>query len=129
MTAGQPGWTAILLAGQRPGPDPLAEAFGERWKAKVRIGGEAMLSRVARTLLTAPSIARVVVLAQEPRALLDGDCGWMASDPRIDTAPSTAGIATSVAAVAGGATAPWPVLVTTAVSLLPARPARERKLT
>ena len=108
------GWTAILLAGQRPGVDPLAAAFGEAWKAKVRIGGEAMLSRVARTLLAAPSIARIVVLAQEPGALFDGDCAWMAADPRIGTGVSTSGIATSVAAVAGSAGAPWPVLVTTA---------------
>jgi molybdopterin-guanine dinucleotide biosynthesis protein A len=107
-------WTAILLAGQRPGVDPLAEAFGEQYKAKVRIAGEAMLSRVAKTLLAAPSIGRVVVMAQDPQALFDGDCAWLADEPRIDTAVSTSGIATSVIAVAGSAAAPWPMLVTTA---------------
>lgn len=107
-------WTAILLAGQRPGGDPLAQAFGERWKAQVKIGGEAMLSRVARTLLAAPSIDRVVVMAQAPQALFEGDCAWLAGEPRIATAASSSGIATSVAGVAGTASAPWPVLVTTA---------------
>ena len=107
-------WTAILLAGQRPGTDPLAEHFGTRWKAHVRVGGEAMLSRVARTLLACPAIARVVVLAQEPDALLTGDCAWLASEPRVTTAASDSGIATSVAAIAGTPVAPWPVLLTTA---------------
>jgi molybdopterin-guanine dinucleotide biosynthesis protein A len=107
-------WTAILLAGQRPGTDPLAEAFGERWKAQVTVAGEAMLSRVAKTLLAVPGISRIVVMAQEPEALFTGDCAWLADEPRIATAVSTSGIATSVAAVAGGDRAPWPVLVTTA---------------
>lgn len=107
-------WTAILLAGQRPGIDPLAAHFGERWKAKVQVAGETMLSRVARTLLASPGIGGVVVLAQEPEALFDGDCAWMAAEPRVRAAVSSSGIATSVAAVAGGDLAPWPVLVTTA---------------
>lgn len=108
------GWTAILLAGQRPGTDPLASHFGQRWKALVPIHGEAMLSRVARTLLASPGIDRVVVLAQEPEAMFVGDCAWLEREPRIASARSSGGIAASVAAVAGSATAPWPVLVTTA---------------
>jgi molybdopterin-guanine dinucleotide biosynthesis protein A len=109
-----PGWTAILLAGQRPGIDPLARAFGESRKALVKVAGEAMLSRVAKTLLAAPAIGRVVVMAQRPDTLFEGDCAWMRDEPRIGTVHSDSGIATSVAAVAGGGAAPWPVLVTTA---------------
>lgn len=112
MTKGD--WTAILLAGQRPGTDPLAAHFGQRWKALVPVAGEAMLSRVAATLLASPAIGRVVILAQEPAALFTGDCAWLAAEPRISTQISTGAIATSVAAIAGGAAAPWPVLVTTA---------------
>lgn len=108
------GWTAILLAGQRPGADPLAEAFGERWKAKVKVAGEPMLSRVAGILLASPSIDRIVVLAQEPQALFDGDCAWLANEPRVAAAVSTSGIAASIAGCAGSDVAPWPVLVTTA---------------
>jgi len=107
-------WTAILLAGQRPGIDPLAQAFGETWKALVRVDGEAMLSRVAKTLLASPSIGRILVVAQQPEALFAGDCAWLADEPRVATAVSTSGIAVSVAALAGSAQAPWPVLVTTA---------------
>ncbi len=108
------GWTAILLAGQRPGVDPLAQVFGEQWKALIGIDGEAMLSRVAKTLLASPSIGRVLVVAQQPEILFVGDCAWLANEPRVATAVSTSGIAVSVAALAGTPQAPWPVLVTTA---------------
>ena len=108
------GWTAVLLAGQRPGTDPLAEAFGETWKALVKVGGRSMLARVAETLLASPSIARIVIVAQKPQSLFIDDCAWLADEPRVGTAVSGSGIAVSVAALAGTKTAPWPVLVTTA---------------
>ena len=108
-------WTALLLAGQRPGIDPLAAAFGIQLKALIDVAGEPMLSRVARTLLACPAVTRVVVLAQDGRALTAHPAtAWLARDPRIAFAASGAGIAASVAAVAGSPAAPWPVLVTTA---------------
>jgi len=107
-------WTVLLLAGQRPGPDPLAAHFGQTWKALVPVAGAAMLSRVAHTLLASAGVARVVVVAQRPDALLVGDCAWMSGNPRIGVARSSTGIARSVSAIAGTADAPWPVLVTTA---------------
>ncbi|HWI87575.1 MAG TPA: NTP transferase domain-containing protein [Sphingomonas sp.] len=112
MTA--PRWTALLLAGQRPGMDPLAEAFGQQHKALIPIAGEAMLSRVARTLLASPSIGNVLIIAQAPDILLVGDCAWLASEARVSTAASVDGIAVSVGTFAGSAAAKWPVLVTTA---------------
>ena len=109
------GWTAVLLAGQRPGRDPLAQHFGEQWKALVAVDGEAMLSRVAKCLLASPEIARIVVLAQDPGALTDrADTGWLASEPRITCLGSKSSISLSVSAAAGSVGAPWPVLVTTA---------------
>jgi len=108
-------WTALLLAGQRPGVDALAVAFGQTRKALVRVGGEPMLSRVARTLLDCPDVTRVVVLAQDWEGLIaDPGCAWLVAAPRVTFAASGGGIATSVAAVAGGDEAPWPLLVTTA---------------
>lgn len=108
-------WTALLLAGQRPGIDALAAAYGQTRKALVRIDGQPMLSRVAHTLLASPGIGRVVVLAQEWQALVaDPDCAWLADDPRVAFLASGGGIATSVAAVGGSEAAPWPLLVTTA---------------
>lgn len=112
-------WTALLLAGQRPGPDPLAAAFGETAKALVRVGGEAMVSRVARTLLACPDVGRIVIVAQAPTTLTArADTAWLAGEPRVDLAASGDGIAASVAALAGGSLAPWPVLVTTADHVL-----------
>jgi len=107
-------WTAIVLAGRRPGENGFAAAHGVAAKALIRAGGEPMLGRVARTLLDSPSVGRVVVLAQEAEALLAGELEWMAKDPRIATARSGDGISASVGRLAGTEAAPYPVLVTTA---------------
>ena len=108
-------WTALLLAGQRPGVDALAAVFGETRKALIRVDGVPMLARVARTLLDSPGIARVVILAQDAVSLAEAPgCEWLASESRIGFAVSGGGIATSVLAVGGTPAAPWPILVTTA---------------
>jgi GTP:adenosylcobinamide-phosphate guanylyltransferase len=107
-------WTAIVLAGRRPGENGFAASHGVAAKALIRAGGEPMLGRVARTLLDSPSIGRIVVLAQQGETLLTGELEWMAADPRIATAESGDGLSASVGALAGTAAAPYPVLVTTA---------------
>ncbi len=107
-------WTAILLAGQRPGESDFARELGYAAKALIEIGGEPMLGRVARALLESPSVARIVLLAQQPDRLLEGKLGWMAGEPRITTQRGGEGISSSILEVAGGAAAPWPVLVVTA---------------
>jgi GTP:adenosylcobinamide-phosphate guanylyltransferase len=103
-------WTAILLAGQRPGVDPLAAQFGETTKALIHVGGEAMVTRVVRTLNDTPSIGRIVVLTQWPEVLMDA----VAKGGRAQFSVSGAGISASILAIAGSDSAPWPVLVTTA---------------
>lgn len=103
-------WTAIILAGQRPGTDPLAEAFGGEWKALVPVHGLPMLGRVAATLCAVPEIARIVVLAQDLEVMRPA----LPSDPRIHLVTSGRGISDSIAAIAGTEEAPWPVFVTTA---------------
>lgn len=107
-------WTAILLAGQRPGEDDFPARYGVAAKALIPVGGEPMLGRVARTLLASPSVGRILILAQQPDALLKGELAWMADEPRIGAAASGAGISSSIGAVAGSAAAPFPLLVTTA---------------
>lgn len=107
-------WTAIVLAGRRPGENDFAAAHGVAAKALIRAGGEPMLGRVARTLLDSPSIGRIVILAQEAETLLAGELEWMAAEPRIATARSEDGISASVGRLAGTEAAPYPVLVTTA---------------
>ena len=113
MTSG-PEWTAIILAGQRPGENDFAMANGVPAKALIPIDGRPMLDRVARTVLASPSIARAVILAQAPQALLAGDLAWMADHDRIDVAAAKDGISRSIFDVAGSTLAPWPALVVTA---------------
>ena len=114
MLAAMGDWTAIVLAGRRPGENGFAASHGVAAKALIRAGGEPMLGRVARALLDSPSIGRIVVLAQEADELLTGELHWMAADPRIATARSGDGISASVGRLAGTEAAPYPVLVTTA---------------
>jgi GTP:adenosylcobinamide-phosphate guanylyltransferase len=103
-------WTAIILAGQRPGPDRLALAFGEAWKALVPVAGEPMVTRVVRAVVQVGQVAKIVVLVQEPEALRAAvDAGGS-----TELIASGAGISESIRAVAGTSDAPWPVLVATA---------------
>lgn len=111
--------TAVLLAGSRPGVDPLAAATGRSLKALVPVAGEAMLSRVARTLRDHPRIAAVHVLAQEPEALTaDPDTAWLADDPKIRFEVSGMGISRSLQAVIAMDGVDLPLLVTTADNAL-----------
>lgn len=107
-------WTAIVLAGHRPGGDPLARQFGETYKGRIRVNGQPMIGHVVSTLAAEPRIGRILILAQEPEAVLAGDLDWIAGHPKVALAASDGGISRSVGAIAGGPAAPWPVLVTTA---------------
>jgi GTP:adenosylcobinamide-phosphate guanylyltransferase len=107
-------WTAIVLAGSRPGENGFAESHGVAAKALIPVGGGPMLGRVLDTLLASASIGRIVVLAQQPHELLRGALGWAAGHERIAMAVAGDGISASIARIAGSAEAPWPVLVTTA---------------
>lgn len=69
--------SAIVLAGRRPGPDPLAEADGAPHRALLDIEGEPMLLRVVRRLLARPGLGRVLVNIDRPD-LLEALPGWKA---------------------------------------------------
>jgi GTP:adenosylcobinamide-phosphate guanylyltransferase len=113
-TMNERGWTAILLAGERPGENEFAAMHGVSAKALIPVGGEPMLGRVARTLLDAAAVQKIIILAQEPENLLAGRLAWMASEPKITTATSGDGISHSIKAIAGKPEAPFPVLIATA---------------
>ena len=107
-------WHVLLLAGQRPGTDPLAAAFGGEWKALVPLAGRPMLARCIENLLAVGEVAGITVLSQSPQALLaDPQVRAAADDGRVRFEQSGAGIASSVKSFAGR-NVPWPVLVTTA---------------
>ncbi|WP_425233374.1 NTP transferase domain-containing protein [Sphingorhabdus sp.] len=107
----QAQWTALILAGQRPGSDPLAVHFGEQWKALVPIAGAAMLTHVVRCLRKCPEIGRIVVLAQEPSKLTDAAGAAGGVDQILESGPSISG---SISKVLDEGTLPFPVLITTA---------------
>jgi molybdopterin-guanine dinucleotide biosynthesis protein A len=64
-----PGFTALVLAGSRPGGDPLARAAGVAHKALAPVAGVAMLTRVVATLRAARAVRRIVVCGIERDAL------------------------------------------------------------
>ncbi|MDB5698062.1 MAG: hypothetical protein JWN69_866 [Alphaproteobacteria bacterium] len=109
-----PQWTAVVLAGERPGEDNFASACGVTAKALIPVGGEPMLSRVVHVLLTCPRLDRIIILAQDPDRLLGGDLGWMHEEGRIGTAVSGDGISRSILAIAGETQTPFPILLVTA---------------
>ncbi|MEO5773424.1 MAG: NTP transferase domain-containing protein [Sphingomicrobium sp.] len=103
-------WTAVLLAGSRPGGDPLARSMMVGHKALLPVAGEPMLLRPLRALLASPAIGEVIVLTQEPRDLRP----VLPGDPRVSLRASRETIASSIAELISDRAAQFPVLVTTA---------------
>lgn len=112
------GATAIILAGQRPGGDPLAKHFGATHKALIEIGGEPMLSRVARTLLGEPSFGQILILSQEHELLsAHPKLLWTSGEQRIAFAASSATIAETLSRLLRSGHS-GPLLITTADNVL-----------
>lgn len=111
--------TAIILAGSRPGGDPLALAHGAPAKALIPVAGRAMLAHVAATLASHARIGRIIVLAQEAETLRRHPD--LADNDRLDFQRSGAGISASLLALAEAEDAAWPLLVTTADNVLLSR--------
>lgn len=109
------GVTAILLAGRRPGVDPLAAHFGVSDKGLIEVAGEAMLSRVARTLLTHAMIHRIIILSQEGEALAGHpQTHWMGDESRIAFERAGSSIAGALTIALERHEHRFPFLVTTA---------------
>ena len=104
-------WTVLLLAGQRPGIDPLAAHFGATYKALLPVAGTPMLTRVLQALHASPDVGRIVVLAQEAEPLTAA----ITAGGGADFFASNQGISTSILAfLSAESPAPYPVLITTA---------------
>lgn len=72
--------TAVLvMAGTRPGGDPLADAAGVSHKALIPIGGVAMLDRVLKALRDSGRIDRILVSIDRPEIVTDPDVEVIAS--------------------------------------------------
>jgi GTP:adenosylcobinamide-phosphate guanylyltransferase len=103
-------YTAVVLAGSRPGRDAFAESFGIDVKALIPIAGEPMVRRPVQALLAAPAIGAIIVLSQSPERL----SAVLPDDPRINVRESSGTIAATILSVMDDASVQWPVLVTTA---------------
>lgn len=63
-------FTAVVLAGIRPGGDPLAAAHGVPRKALIPVGGTPMLVRVLTALRSSRAVARIAICGVD-RAMLE----------------------------------------------------------
>ncbi len=104
------GWTALVLAGSRPGTDAFAQCHGTDLKALIPVGGEPMVRRPVTALLSNDCIGAVRVLAQQPQRI----AAVLPADPRLTVDRSGATIAATLEAICNDPTVAWPVLVTTA---------------
>lgn len=101
---------AVLLAGQRPGKDPLAAHFGLAAKALIPIAGEPMVRRPAKALAASKSVKEIVVLAQDVTTVAEALSGM----PRVTVRPSSGSIAETMLALCRDSSVQWPLMVTTA---------------
>ncbi|HWV59253.1 MAG TPA: nucleotidyltransferase family protein [Sphingopyxis sp.] len=105
---------AIVLAGSRPGPDPLLSGSGVSTKALMPIAGQAMLVHVVKALRASPEVGPITILAQNSAEL--AAVPELAGLADLHFADSGQGISDSLAA----ALPPGddPLLVTTADNVL-----------
>jgi GTP:adenosylcobinamide-phosphate guanylyltransferase len=103
-------FSAIVLAGSRPGRDALADKFGTDLKALIAVGGEPMVRRPVRALLAGRQIGKLIVLTQAPDRL----AAILPDDPRIEIRSSKDTIAETMLGLLDDPQIEWPLLVTTA---------------
>jgi len=102
--------TGVVLAGSRPGGDPLARAHGTDLKALIPVAGVAMVRRPVEALLASPLVGRVLVLAQQPERIADA----LPADGRMSLERSGKTIAATLEAMCFDPDIAWPLLITTA---------------
>jgi GTP:adenosylcobinamide-phosphate guanylyltransferase len=103
-------WTALVLAGSRPGVDPFAAEHGTDLKALIPVGGRPMVARPVAALLQSPEIGRVRVLAQQPDRIAEA----LPADDRLSVELSGSTIAATLDAILADPATDYPLLVTTA---------------
>jgi GTP:adenosylcobinamide-phosphate guanylyltransferase len=103
-------YTALLLAGVRPGGDPFAASHNVPAKALIPVAGEPMVARPVRALLASPEVGAVRILTQRPDLLKD----VVPADARVSFSESGATIAATLQAILADSATNFPLLVTTA---------------
>lgn len=103
-------WTAFLLAGSRPGGDPLAQSMMLGHKALIPVGGEPMVLRPLRALLASAEVDKIIVLTQTP----DDLSSVLPVNGRVSIRRSSHTIAQTISEQLADRAATFPVFVTTA---------------
>lgn len=103
-------YTAVVLAGSRPGLDHFAEQFGTDIKALVAVAGEPMVRRPVRALLASRLVGNVLILSQSP----DRIAAVVSHDTRVTYRSSKGTIAQTILQLCDDPKTAWPLLVTTA---------------
>jgi GTP:adenosylcobinamide-phosphate guanylyltransferase len=103
-------WTALVLAGSRPGRDEFAESHGTDLKALIPVGGVPMVGRPVVALLAAPEVDAVRVLAQQPERI----AAVLPVHEKLSVEASGATIAATIEAILADPATRFPLLVTTA---------------
>jgi GTP:adenosylcobinamide-phosphate guanylyltransferase len=104
------GWTAIVLAGSRPGRDAFAAQHGSDLKALIPIAGLPMVARPVNALLLSPQILAVTILSQQPDRIAKA----LPANSRMKVATSGSSIASTLDVVLSDPATRFPLLVTTA---------------
>jgi 2-C-methyl-D-erythritol 4-phosphate cytidylyltransferase len=90
-------YTAIVLAGSRPGRDAFAEQYGTDLKALIPVGSEPMVRRPVEALLASSAVVKILVLSQQPARIAEA----IPADPRIEQRESKGTIAETLLAMLG----------------------------
>lgn len=105
-----PHWTAILLAGARPGVDPFAAAHGTDLKPLIPVLGVPMVARVTTSLIACDAVGDIRVLTQHPARIAE----VLPADPRVKLGTSDGTIAQTIDRILADPETQFPLLVTTA---------------
>ncbi|WP_426265806.1 NTP transferase domain-containing protein [Sphingomonas sp. LHG3443-2] len=106
----QERWTVLLLAGSRPGGDPLTRSLHVDCKPLLPIAGEPMVLRPVRALLATQKVSLIRVLTQQVERLRE----VLPDDPRLVVERSDDTIAATLQRLCADPATPYPLLVTTA---------------
>lgn len=103
-------WTAVVLAGSRPGRDAFAERFGTDLKPLIPIAGEPMVRRPVRALLESDAVEKILVVSQSPERIAE----VLPDDPRVEFQESAGTIAETIERILLKRSGDFPFIVTTA---------------
>jgi len=107
--------TALVLAGTRTGPDPVAQVAGVSTKILAHVGGEPMVSRVLQTLDQSHTVGKRILCGPSWEAIQDNPfLGVLIESGAVQWVEPQRGPSLSVARFLDEHPQEFPVLVTTA---------------